>query len=77
VIIVGMKETVIRKHASVQDLKDNDQVLYTRQEVKVAELSTRGKSDAEIARILKTTPKRIRAIKEMIIAKVRANIRGC
>jgi hypothetical protein len=65
-----------RKNGSLNSIAD---ILspYSHQEIMVAELSAEGKSDREIARILKVDPQHIVELRANIIAKARSCMRGC
>jgi DNA-binding NarL/FixJ family response regulator len=71
------KKATIRMRDRLHDTLVSERSMYTDQEIRVAELSVQGKSDNEIAHILKTKPECVRDMKETLIAKVRANMKGC
>jgi len=50
---------------------------YSDREIRVAELSSEGKSNEEIARILNMKPQHVSDIQREILAKARACMRGC
>lgn len=50
---------------------------YSNIEIRVAELSSEGKSDEEIARILNIEPQHVGELRGEILAKARACMRGC
>lgn len=49
---------------------------YTNQEIKVAELSAEGSSDQEIAEILRISPQHVCELREAILIKAKAVMRG-
>lgn len=50
---------------------------YSSMEIRVAELSSEGKSDEEIAQMLRIEPQHVGELKREILAKARACMRGC